>query len=54
MNGEVLRKAKMFASDEIGLMYALTSNIIEWQKETGLPLEYFLEYLENTCPKKEA
>lgn len=53
MNNEVYEKAGMFESAEIGLLYILTSNLIAWQEETGLTLPDFLEYMENTFPKKK-
>ena len=49
---KTIDKALEFECADVGRLYIAVDCMIEWQKETGKPLEEFLEYLENTFPKK--
>lgn len=49
---EIMRKAKEFASEDVGRMYVAVSFVNEWQKETGGSLDEYLEYMETHYVKK--
>ena len=53
-NDEIMEKAKEFASEDVGRMYAAVAMVNEWQKETGGTLDEYLEYIETHCVKKKA
>lgn len=51
-NDEIMKKAKEFACEDVGRMYAVVAMVNEWQKETGGTLDEYLEHIEKNCVRK--
>ena len=50
---DVIKKAKMFESEEIAQLYIMVRCLIEWQKETGCSLEDFAVYMDEHFAKRK-